>query len=941
MINKTIKIVCLLAICFLSACKTETPPKLETEFKVDFETFTLDNGLKVIFHVDKSDPVVAVALTSHVGSARELEGRTGFAHLFEHLLFLESENLGKGGLDKMSARIGGSGANGSTSRDRTNYFQTVPNDALEKMIWAEADKLGFFINTVTEEVLAKEKQVVKNEKRQNVDNVPYGHNFYVINKNLFPKGHPYSWEVIGSLEDLQNATLQDVKDFYNSWYVPNNVTLTIAGDFDVDQAKTWVKKYFDEIPKGDEIKPLPKQNITLDKTKKIYHEDNFARLPQLTMAWSGIHEYHKDAYALEVLLEYLANGKKAPLQKVLVDDKKLTDRVSMFNYGSELAGQIMLSVTAFNDTNLNDVANAIVDAFKLFETEGISETDLNRIKAQQETNFYSGLSSVLGKGFQLAQYQIFAGDPGYINEDIKQILAVTTDDVTRVYNKYIKNKHYVASSFVPKGQSQLVLEGSVLADVVEEPIIDGAEDDFNLELAVDYPKTPSSFDRSQEPPYGETPSLSIPKVWKNELSSSLKVFGIENNEVPLVQFEIQIKGGMLLESPDKIGVSNLLASMLTKGTQQKTPEELEYAIEMLGANISTYATDDALVISGTTLSKYFDETMKLVSEILLEPRWDTAEFELVKQSTLSSIARRQANPNNVASRLYAKLIYGDGHMLANDNIGTQESVESISIEDLKNYYQNNLSPHLSNVHVVGDIKTEAVILALENINNNWEAKNINLPDMVVPDTIENSELYFYDVPNAKQSVLRIGNPAIAATHPDYYKVQIMNYKLGGGGFASKLTQALREDKGYTYGIRSGFSGSNYAGPFTISSGVRSNVTFEAVDLIKSILEDYGASYSEADLEVTKSFMIKSNARAFETLGAKLNMLRDISNYNLPENYISLNEASAKNMTISEMQTLIETYIHPDKMIYLIVGDAKTQLEKLKELGLGTPVILKN
>ena len=247
-------------------------------FKVDYEKFTLPNGLDVIFHVDRSDPVVAVNLTAHVGSAREKEGRTGFAHLFEHLLFLESENLGKGGLDKMTARIGGSGANGSTSRDRTNYLQTVPKDALEKMIWAEADKLGWFINTVTDDVLAKEKQVVKNEKRQSYDNNPYGHTSYVIDKNLYPQDHPYNWQVIGSLDDLQNATLSDVKEFFRRWYVPNNVTLIIAGDFDKVQAKKWVEKYFSEIKRGEDVKTLPKRAGNVKETVKLYHEDNFARV---------------------------------------------------------------------------------------------------------------------------------------------------------------------------------------------------------------------------------------------------------------------------------------------------------------------------------------------------------------------------------------------------------------------------------------------------------------------------------------------------------------------------------------------------------------------------------------------------------------------------------------------------------------------------------------
>src|SRR5262245_13275004 len=285
-----LKLLCVLLVANIVNAQQGT-------FKIPCEKFTLPNGLQVIFHIDKSDPVVAVSLTAHVGSARETEGRTGFAHLFEHLLFLESENLGKGGLDKLTARIGGSGANGSTNRDRTNYLQTVPNDALEKMLWAEADKLGWFINTVTDLVLAKEKQVVKNEKRQGVDNVPYGHNFYVIDKNLYPEDHPYNWQVIGSLEDLQNASLDYVKEFFRRWYVPNNVTLVVAGDFDPVLAKKWVTKYFAEIKRGEEVKNMEKRPGFVAETVKLYHEDNFARLPQLTLAWPTVEQYHPDSYA--------------------------------------------------------------------------------------------------------------------------------------------------------------------------------------------------------------------------------------------------------------------------------------------------------------------------------------------------------------------------------------------------------------------------------------------------------------------------------------------------------------------------------------------------------------------------------------------------------------------------------------------------------------------
>ena len=930
----------IFVLTFLASCASDKKEASASEtFNIDYETYTLDNGLQVIFHIDRSDPVVAVALTSHVGSAREIEGRTGFAHLFEHLLFLESENLGKGGLDKMSARIGGSGANGSTSRDRTNYFQTVPKDALEKMIWAEADKLGFFINTVTEPVLAKEKQVVKNEKRQRVDNAPYGHNFYVIHKNLYPKGHPYSWEVIGSLEDLQNATLQDVKDFYNRWYVPNNVTLTIAGDFDIDQTKAWIDKYFGEIERGEEIPKMEKQPVTLSETKKLYYEDNFARVPQLTLTWPGVYNYHPDSYALEVLATYLTQGKRAPLYQVLVDEKKLTDRINGFQYNSEISGQFMMQITAFPNTDLQEVLNGIEEGLATFEAEGISVEDLNRIKAGQETAFYQGLSSVLGKGFQLAQYQIFAGDPGFVNQDVKNILAVTPEDVMRVYNEYIKDKHYVATSFVPRSQKDLTLTGSVLADVVEEPIVEGAEESFDASVAADYERTPSSFDRSVEPPYGESPDIKVPDVWKDELSSGMKLWGIENYEVPLVQFQIQLQGGMLLENPDKIGVSNLLAGLMTQGTANKTPEELEYAIETLGATIQATANKEAIVIHGNTLAKNYDKTMALVEEILMEPRWDENEFELQKQSKLGQIERQKANPNRIANIEFDKLIYGEDHILSHNNLGTTDSVEAITLDDLKAYYNAYFSPNTTRVHVVGAISKDEVSNSLASLNDTWEPKEVVFPEIAEPAAIATSQLYFYDFPDAKQSVLLFGYPALTATDADYYPASLLNYRLGGGGFASQLTQELREGKGYTYGVQSRFSGSTNSGVFMVNSAVRTNVTYESTSLIKEILENYGENFNENDLEVTKSYMIKSGARAFETMNSKLYMLTNISNYGYPDDYAKQRENIVKALTVEEVKALADKYIHADKMIYLIVGDAATQLDRLESLGLGKPMVL--
>jgi zinc protease len=331
--------------------------------------------------------------------------------------------------------------------------------------------------------------------------------------------------------------------------------------------------------------------------------------------------------------------------------------------------------------------------------------------------------------------------------------------------------------------------------------------------------------------------------------------------------------------------------------------------------------------------------MALVEEIILEPRWDEQEFDLAKQSIMSRIAASSAQPNSIASNAFNELLYGEANILSNDILGTQLSVESITIQDLKNYYANNISPSLADYLIVGDINEKEVMDVLTSMEGNWPEKNVNLPTLPAPPTVGASKVYFYDVPNAKQSVLRFGYLALAENDPDYYPATVMNYILGGGGFASRLTQELREGKGYTYGIRSSFSGTDYPGPFTISSGVRTNVTYESAQLVKDILKDYPTTFSEKDLETTKSSLIKGQARAFETLGAKLNMLENISAYGWSSDYVKEREEIIRNMTSDKISELAKKYANPDKMIYLVVGDAATQMDRLEQLGYGKPTLL--
>lgn len=937
---------------FLSACAGIVPPASGSPGEViaqtpaeapatllPYQSFMLDNGLTVLFHVDRSDPVVAVSLTAHVGSAREKPGRTGFAHLFEHLLFLESENLGPGGLDRMSARIGGSGANGSTSRDRTNYLQTVPSDALEKMLWAEADKLGWFINTVTEPVLAKEKEVVKNEKRQGVDNRPYGHTLYVLHKALYPETHPYNWQVIGSLEDLQAATLEDVKEFFRAWYTPNNVTLVVAGDFDPSQARIWVEKYFAEIPRGPEIVPLEARPGIVSETVRLLHEDNFAKLPQLTLVWPTVEQFHPDSYPLAVLSQLLTDGKEAPLNEVLIDEAKLAASVASFPYASELAGELLLQVSAFNGTDLDQVAAAIDAGFARFEAEPITADDLQRIKTQQEVAFYNALSSVLGKGAQLAQYSIFAGDPGYIDEDLARLQAVTAEDVRRVYATYIKDKPFVAASFVPKGAPELALEGSVQAEVVIEPIVQGAEAEVDLTQQVSYERTPSLIDRSVEPPYGLAPKLSAPDVWKDMSENGITVFGISDDELPMVRFSIVMKGGHLLDTPETAGTANLLAEILLKGTARKTPAELDKAFALLGANVSAKVTAETFEISGETLARNFTPTIALIEEALMEPRWDMAEFDLALARTRDAIDASRSEPNEIAGWAFSYVTYGPESMRALSLLGSETALANIDLEDLKSWRARNLSPHLTSVRVVGDVSAEEVRAALQGLATRWRKVDITLPQEAAIASPEASKIYFYDIPGASQSVLRFGYPSLKRMDPDYDLAGVMNYRLGGGGFASRLTQELREGKGYTYGIGSDFTATAAEGTFMIFSGVRSNVTLEATQLIRDIMADYASSFTQQDLDVTRGFFIRSQARRFESLGAKLEVLSEIAGYGLPNDFVVQQVAAVEALTLPEIQALAGRLIRPDAMNYVIVGDAETQLPRLTTLGFGDPVVI--
>ena len=824
----------IMILLVITAFSFKTPTK-DAGFSIPIEKYNLPNGLTVVLHEDHSDPISSVAVYYHVGSSRETEGKTGFAHLFEHMMFQKSENVGEDQLFKNIQGAGGS-LNGSTSQDRTNYYEVVPKNALEMALWLESDRMGYLENTVTKSALVNQQNVVQNEKRQSVDNAPYGFNNGLILKNMYPKGHPYSWTVIGDMQDLSNATVEDVRAFHKKFYAPNNAFLVITGDINKQEVKAMVEKYFGEIPSGVKIGKRTPMPVALPSTIRLYHEDNFAKAPQLTMVFPTVEQFSKDSYALDFLGSLLAGSKKAPLYTILVKDKKLTSRVSARNGSQEIAGSFTISVTANTGGNLSEIEKAIFEGFEKFEKEGFSEEDLTRLKAGNETSFYRGFSSVQGKAFTLAEYVMFTGDPEFYKKDLAGSQSVTMADIKAVFNKYIKGKNFIETSFVPKGQTNLIVEGSKNAGIVEEDVTNAAEVKAAAVVEEEIVKTPAKFDRTIKPPLGSDPEVKIPAPWTGSLANGIKIMGITQSELPMVQYSISIDGGHMLDKVEKAGVASLVASMLNEGTKNKTPEQLEDAIGLLGASIRVSSGIEDMSIDVSSLSRNFEKTLALVEEMLLEPRWDEEQLALAKSRIINGLKRNAANPSYLASNTLNKLIYGD-NILAIDLSGTEESVAAITMDDLKEFYNKYFSPSTAIFIIAGDIDKAKVEASLSGLNKKWQAKKIVIPSIKIAAPPAKSQIYFVDVPGAKQSVIAIGTPSIPRTDPDFYAATVANYKLGGS-FNGVFNLILREEKGFTYGARSSFTGAKNYGSFIASSMVRTNSTLESVTIFKTEMEKY-------------------------------------------------------------------------------------------------------
>jgi zinc protease len=661
-------------------------------------------------------------------------------------------------------------------------------------------------------------------------------------------------------------------------------------------------------------------------------------VPELNLVWPVAESYNKDAYALDFLARILSDGKKAPLYKVLVKERQLTSGASAYNGAEELTGEFTISVTASEGKSLKEIEDAVNEAFKRFENEGFTDKEVERIKASREKNFYQGLNSVLSKSIQLAYYNTFLNDPGYVEKDIENIKSVTREDIMRVYDRYIKNKPHIVTSFVPKGQTEMIAVDSKPAEIKEENITEASQVEIGDVSEQQIVKTPSALDRTREPLAGPEPEVTTPVIWKATLANGIEVLGIQNKELPLVSMNMNISGGAYLDKVELPGVAAMVAAVLPQGTRNRTPEELEEEIELLGSDINVRAGSEEISFGVNTLSRNFGKTVLLMKEILLEPRWDSSEFVIARTRTRNGIIQAEARPSSVAASQFLKIVYGPDHIFGYDLRGTKESIAKITPDDLKAFYEKNFSPSVTKIFVAGNVSREEVLEALKPLEAEWKPKEVIFNSYTLPPVPEKSQIYFVDIPGSRQSVIYAGYLALTRDNPDYVRADFANYRLGGA-FTSILNQILREEKGFTYGASSSFREMKVPAPFIASTSVRSDATLETMNIMTGEMRKYRTGISEDDLQFIKNCMIRSNALRFETNDALASMLSYIGKYGFSDDYIRKEEAVIKSMTVEEHKAVTEKYINPDRMIFVVVGDAATQMKPLESVGFGKPVLV--
>ncbi len=880
--------------------------------RLEVETYNLPNGLTVILHEDHKTPVVSVNVLYKVGSKDEKPGRTGFAHLFEHMMFQGSKNHDSDyflPLEKLGAQL-----NGETAEDQTVYYETVPSNALERALWLEADRMGFLLPSMTQQKLDNQRDVVKNERRQSVDNVPYGQAEEMLLEALYPADHPYHHSVIGSMADLSAARLSDVAAFFRTYYVPNNAILCVVGDFQLLQAKQWIEKYFGPLSRGPEVKP-PGRNVPSLSAPKQVRSTDAVSLPRAQLIWPTVPAGHPDEAALDVLATVLGGlPKENRLFRALMYDRQLAAGVNASHPTQLLTGTFEAELYARPGEKLDELKKIVEAEIDRLKKEGPTPLEVKKAQNERESALIMGLQSVTRKASVLNQSMQVHGDPLGYRTELEKVFKVTPDDVTRVARQYLG------------------------ANRIELDILPGAPASRPAEAAVDRSnQTPmssptlaeikDSFDRSTMPELGPTPHYAPPRFDRRALSNGLELLIVERHELPIVTVDLIVKSGETSTPRGKEGLASIAASLLDEGT--KTRDSLQIAGEQaeIGATVTATGDLESTTVSLTTLTRHLERALDLYADIILNPSFPEKDLHRLKLQRLAQLRARADDAEQTAAAVFPRLIFGLDHPYGRLDAGTPRSVESITRDDAVAFLKRIMVPGNAALVVVGDTRRDTITAALEGRLRTWSRGPVpQSPSVAAPASPPLRGVYVIDKPAAAQSVVKVGKIGAARKSPDFFPLRVMNAILGGQ-FASRINLNLREDKGYSYGAESDFSFRRGPGPFQVGATVQTAVTKESlVEVMKELTDITGRRpVTDAEMAFAKQGIIQGFPGRFETTFGVAGQFAILVTDDLPDDEFTHYQERVEAVGKDEVNRVAREYVTPENMSILIVGD-RSQIE---------------
>ncbi len=903
-INRRISLHSIMGLLLGSLIAGSSQARFVEDIQVPFERFVLDNGLTLLVHEDRKAPIVTVNVWYHVGSKNERPGITGFAHLFEHLMFNGSENY-QGEWFLPLEKAGGTDLNGTTWFDRTNYFQTVPTPALDLVLWMESDRMGHFLGAITQEGLDEQRSVVQNEKRQG-DNRPYGTAGYIQLKGMFPEGHPYRWSTIGSMEDLNAASLEDVREWFETYYGASNAVLVVAGDISPETALKKVERYFGDIAPGPALtKPERWVAQRSENTRDIMYDE--VALARLTQSWNTAPFGDEDAVYLDLAARILAGGRSSRLYQRLVYEDQIASSVAAVQIPLEIAGIFEIEAYVKSGVDLRDVEAAIEEELQDFLSSGPTRSELEAVRTSYFATLIRGLEKTggfAGKAQLLATYETYLGDAGKFTDTLATYERATVQDIREASARWLSAGRYSL-------------------EVLPRPRFSVAK---------------SGVDRSRMPGPGPAPELDFPDIQTYVLDNGIEVLHAQRGELPVVSVNALFDAGYAADDSDKQGLAALMSAMLSEGSRDYDSLEFARRAEELGAVFSASASLDSNSVSLSALNQNIEESLELFADALAYPAFDAVDLDRVRSNWLDRIAREKTDPRSLALRNLPPLLYGEGHpySIPFTGSGTEQTVKSITLDDLRNFHQNWIRPDNARILVVGNFPPAEFAELLNKNLGAWTAPDSEISRKVLTsvEPADETLIYLLDRPGSPQSVV-IGGHLLPSTLDEDNIALDMAVRILGGNFNARLNMNLREDKGWAYGARASASNALGQRPLIYYAPVQIDRTLDSLREIIREAEEYVDQnpVREKELARSKDGILRSLPGRYETNGAVARTLAEMVHYQRPLDYVEQYQTKMESLGLEEVRDAARQYIMPAKTVWLIVGDLKEIEQPLRDSGI--------